>query len=53
MLHACAKQEVMFELFDKNWGYGYVTESPGFEALAAQWVGVVNAAADTETFVVT
>lgn len=43
----------MFDIFGKDWGYGYVTNFLDFEALATQWVAVVNAAADTETFVVT
>eukprot|EP00752_Nemacystus_decipiens_P003780 g3480.t1 len=45
-------EDIMFELFSKNWAYGYVTNFADFEALSAQWPAVVAAAEDTETFVV-
>lgn len=45
-------QDIMFELFSKNWAYGYVTDFADFEALSTQWAAVVAAAADTEAFVV-
>lgn len=38
-------------MFAKEYGYGYVTQFYDYEALATQWAAVVNAAADTETFV--
>lgn len=41
----------MFELFTKNWEYGYVTDFSDFESLATQWSAVVAAASDTESFV--
>lgn len=41
----------MFELFSKNWAYGYVTDLTNFEGLASQWNAVVTAAAETESFV--
>lgn len=44
-------QDVMFELFSKNWAYGYVTDFASFETLSSQWPAVVAAAADTETSV--
>lgn len=42
----------MFDLFAKEWGYGYVTNFADFESLATQWDAVVKAAADTEALVV-
>lgn len=42
----------MFDLFAKDYGYGYVTDFYYFEVLATQWAAVVTAAADTEAFVV-
>lgn len=44
-------QDVMFELFTKNWEYGYVTDFADFESLATQWSAVVTAASDTEDYV--
>lgn len=46
-------QDVMFELFTKNWGYGYVTNYDDFEFLSTQWSAVVASAYDTEDFVET
>ncbi|CAM9258258.1 unnamed protein product [Pylaiella littoralis] len=46
-----APEDVMFELFTKNWEYGYVTDFSDFESLATQWSAVVAAASDTESFV--
>lgn len=45
-------QDVMFELFTKNWAYGYVTDYDDFEFLSTQWFAVVASAYDTEAFVV-
>lgn len=42
----------MFELFSKNWAYGYVTDFADFEALSTQWPAVVAAAEDTQSSVV-
>lgn len=44
-------QDVMFELFTKNWEYGYVTNFADFESLATEWSAVVAAASETEAFV--
>lgn len=42
----------MFDLFAKDWGYGYVTNFEDFESLSTQWAAVVTSAAETEALVV-
>ncbi|CAB1120657.1 unnamed protein product [Ectocarpus sp. CCAP 1310/34] len=49
--YAGAPEDVMFDLFTKNWAYGYVTNYDDFEFLSTQWSAVVASAYDTESFV--
>lgn len=37
----------MLDLFDKDWGYGYVTEYDHFEYLASQWDRMVEVTKET------
>lgn len=42
----------MFDLFAKDWGYGYVTNMEHFVFLTNEWAQVVQAARDTNNIII-